>query len=68
MLRTALGLSAETGKPFRMVNIRAGRPKGGLAEQHLQAVRATAAICGAEVKGAELHSRELHFSPGRLSS
>lgn len=68
MLRTALGLSAVTGEPFRMVEIRAGRPKGGLAEQHLQAVRAVADLCGAEVKGAELRSKELTFSPKALSS
>jgi RNA 3'-terminal phosphate cyclase (ATP)/RNA 3'-terminal phosphate cyclase (GTP) len=68
MLRTALGLSAVTAQPFRMVNIRAGRPKGGLAEQHLQAVLAAAALCQAEVRGAELRSKELTFSPGPLAS
>ncbi len=68
MLRTALGLAAVTGQPFRMVNIRAGRPKGGLAEQHLQAVRAAAALCQARLQGAELRSKELTFIPGDLTS
>lgn len=68
MLRTALGLAALSGQPFRMVNIRSGRPKGGLAEQHLQAVRAAASLCRADVRGAELRSTELTFSPGPLTS
>lgn len=68
MLRTALGLSALTGRSFRMVNIRAGRPKAGLAEQHLQATQAAASLCRAEVRGAELRSTELTFTPGPLAS
>lgn len=68
MLRTALGLSAVTGQPFRMVNIRARRPRAGLAEQHLQAVRAAAALCRGRVSGAELRSKELAFNPGPLSA
>ena len=68
MLRTALGLAALTGEPFRMVNIRAGRPKPGLAEQHLQAVRAAASLCTAQVQGAELRSKAVTFVPGPLTS
>ena len=68
MLRTALGLSAVTAQPFRMVNIRAGRPKAGLAEQHLQAVRAVASLCRGKVTGAELRSTELTFTPGPLTT
>ncbi len=64
ILRTSLGLSALTGKPFRMVNIRAGRAKPGLLRQHLTAVNAAAEICGAEVEGAALGSQELAFRPG----
>ncbi|MFQ5894084.1 MAG: RNA 3'-terminal phosphate cyclase, partial [Nitrospinota bacterium] len=68
MLRTALGLAAVTGQPFRMVNIRAGRPKAGLAEQHLQAVRAVSALCRAQVEGSELRSMELTLTPGPLTA
>jgi RNA 3'-terminal phosphate cyclase (ATP)/RNA 3'-terminal phosphate cyclase (GTP) len=51
-----------------MVNIRAGRPKPGLAEQHLQSVLAVAELCRAEVRGAELRSTELSFRPKELVS
>jgi RNA 3'-terminal phosphate cyclase (ATP) len=63
VLRTSLGLSLVTGTPFRIENIRAGRPKPGLARQHVTAVRAAAQVGRAEVEGAELGSRELVFVP-----
>ncbi len=64
ILRTSLTLSVITGKPLRIVNIRAKRSKPGLRHQHLQAVKAAAAISGAQVEGAELHSQEIRFQPG----
>jgi RNA 3'-terminal phosphate cyclase (ATP) len=63
VLRTSLSLSALTGRPFRLVNIRAGRSKPGLRPQHVTAVRAAAAICQAEVSGAALNSHTLTFTP-----
>jgi len=63
VLRTALTLSALTGQPVEIVNIRAGRPNPGLQPQHLTAVQAAAAICRARVEGAELGSQTLRFSP-----
>lgn len=65
ILRTALSLSLATGTPFRLVNIRAGRPRPGLGLQHLTAVQAAAQVGDAQVEGAELGSRELTFVPGR---
>jgi RNA 3'-terminal phosphate cyclase (ATP) len=64
LLRGALALAAATGGAFRIQRIRARRPKAGLMRQHLTAVRAAAAICGAEVEGAELGSTELTFRAG----
>jgi RNA 3'-terminal phosphate cyclase (ATP) len=64
VLRTSLALSLLTGKPFRMVNIRAGRKRPGLLRQHLTGVEAAAALGRAEVRGAALGSRELLFTPG----
>jgi RNA 3'-terminal phosphate cyclase (ATP) len=64
VLRTSLSLSIVTRIPFRMVRIRAHRPKAGLRPQHLAAVRAAAAVSGAEVQGAEPGSGELRFRPG----
>jgi RNA 3'-terminal phosphate cyclase (ATP) len=66
ILRTALALSMVTGQPFRIEKIRAGREKPGLLRQHLTAVNAAAAICGASVDGAVISSRELAFSPGKV--
>jgi len=63
VLRTALTLSVLTGQPVEVHNIRAGRPKPGLRPQHLTAVHAAAAICGARVEGAELDSQALRFAP-----
>lgn len=65
IVRTALGLALATGRPVRIDQIRAGRPKPGLMRQHLAAVRAAAAVGHAEVVGAELGSRTLTFRPGR---
>ena len=67
ILRTALALSAATRRPFTIKNIRASRPKPGLAAQHLLSVRAAAATCGAEVSGDHVKSSELSFRPGALS-
>ncbi|GMQ79478.1 MAG: RNA 3'-terminal phosphate cyclase [Anaerolineae bacterium] len=64
LLRTSLTLSVLTGRPFRMDNIRAGRPKPGLRPQHLTAVRAAAALCQAKTTGAHLNSVALEFHPG----
>lgn len=64
ILRTALSVSAITGRAFRLINIRAGRRNPGLLPQHLSAVRAAAAIGGATTTGDHLGSGELRFAPG----
>lgn len=66
ILRTALSLSMMTGTPFCIERIRARRAKPGLLRQHLTAVNAAAAICGATVRGAELGARQLVFHPGPI--
>ena len=63
VLRTSLGLSLVTGKPFRIEKIRAGGEKPGLMRQHLTAVRAAAQIGDAKVSGDEIGSRTLVFEP-----
>ena len=64
ILRTALALSAFTGKAFRIERIRAGRAKPGLLRQHLTAVNAAAEVCSGKVDGATLGSGQLTFEPG----
>ena len=51
ILRSALSLSAITGKAFVIEEVRKRRDRPGLMRQHLTAVRAAAEICGAEVLG-----------------
>lgn len=66
ILRTALGLSIATGRPFRIEKIRAGRSKPGLLRQHLTAVRAAKEIGDAVVEGDALGSKTLSFTPRGL--
>ena len=65
MLRTALGLSAVTGRPVSVNNIRSNRPRPGLAAQHLTGLRALARLFGARTEGAELGSTAISFAPGK---
>ena len=64
IVRTSLSLSAVLRLPMRLVNIRAGRPKPGLAAQHVTCCRAVAAVCGGELTGAQIGSSEVALLPG----
>lgn len=68
ILRTSLALSLLTGRPFQLHHIRAGRAKPGLQPQHLQSVRAAAAIGSAQLRGASIGSSELTFEPGKVAA
>lgn len=63
ILRTAIALSCVTGEAVRVRNIRANRPKPGLAAQHLKGVEAAKLISNAEVKGLKIGSTEVIFKP-----
>lgn len=63
ILRTTLTFAAVTGRAIQLHSIRGGRPKPGLRPQHLAAVHAAQAICGAEVKGDAVNSMFLSFRP-----
>ena len=63
VLRAALALAVALGRPVSLTNIRVHRAKPGLQPQHLAAVRALAAISGAEVTGDRLDSTCLTFAP-----
>lgn len=58
-----MGLAAITGRPIRIEKVRAVRLKPGLGAQYLTAVRAVAAVCGAELSGDSLGSPILEFRP-----
>ena len=68
ILRTALSLSALTGKPFRIYNIRAKRKNPGLRPQHLNAVKAVAELCDAEVSEINVGTSEFTFKPNEIKS
>jgi RNA 3'-phosphate cyclase len=68
LLRMAIALSAVTGTPARVTEIRAGRRKPGMAAQHVAAVQAVAALCGAETDGLGIGSRDLTFRPGAIKA
>lgn len=68
ILRTALALSALTGRSFAIDQIRAKRERPGLQRQHLTAVQAIAAVCDATIEGAELGSTSLSFCPGPIKT
>lgn len=63
ILRTALSLSAITGRGFVVERVRANRLKPGLRPQHRAAALAVAELCRAELEGAEVGSDLLAFRP-----
>lgn len=67
VFRTAVGLSARTGDPVRVENVRGNRPDPGLGAQHLTALRAVARVADADVTGDELGSETVEFRPGSLA-
>lgn len=68
ILRTTVALSAVTGIPVCIKNIRAKRPKPGLSAQHLEGLRCIALLTDADVSGLKLGSTELTFSPKEIKS
>ena len=67
ILRTSVSLSAVTGEPVKVANIRATRPNPGLAPSHLTSIEAVAQLCDAEVEGLHPGSKELVFKPRQLT-
>jgi RNA 3'-terminal phosphate cyclase (ATP) len=66
LVRMSCALSALTGKPIRLNNVRARRAPPGLAPQHLAAVQAVAQLCNAATEGLALRTREFTFHPGPI--
>ena len=66
ILRTALTLSLLTGRPFRMVKIRANRDKPGLRPQHKTAVEAAAELGDARVVMPSRPARAVVVRAGRI--
>lgn len=66
ILRMSVALSAVTGKDVSIVKIRAGRPKPGLAAQHLTSIKSVARLCNAKVEGLNIGSQTVGFHPREL--
>ena len=63
IIRSAVTLSAITGKPVEIENIRSNRKVPGLRPQHLLGVKILSKICQAKVEGLHVGSTSLRFSP-----
>ena len=69
ILRTAVSLSAITGKPIEITNIRSKRPNPGLRPSHLTAVKVLADLFGAKVDNLKVGSDWIRFEPsGRFEA
>jgi RNA 3'-phosphate cyclase len=64
VLRVAVALSAVSRKPVHIYNIRANRPRPGLAPQHMHSVESLAKLTNARVEGLSIRSTEVIFEPG----
>lgn len=63
IIRSAVTLSAITGKPVEIENIRKNRKVPGLRPQHLLGVKILSKICQAKVEGLYVNSTSLKFFP-----
>ncbi|OGS55698.1 MAG: RNA 3'-terminal-phosphate cyclase [Euryarchaeota archaeon RBG_19FT_COMBO_56_21] len=67
ILRTSIALSAVTGQDVHIANIRANRPKPGLAPSHITSIEAVARICDAEGDNLFAGSKDVVFRPRQLT-
>lgn len=66
VLRACIAFSSILGEPVEVYNIRAKRPKPGLARQHLVGLMSFQKIFSARVEGAKLGSTKVRFQPGEM--
>jgi len=63
LLRVSVALSAVTGTPIKIFNVRVKRSNPGLRPQHLKAVEAVAKLVSARTRGLNVGSKEIEFVP-----
>jgi len=73
VLRNTFAYAAVLGRAIRVFKIRNGRPKPGLANQHLTGINAVSDLSRGKLYGAEVRSMTVHFvpsagGPGELSA
>jgi RNA 3'-terminal phosphate cyclase (GTP) len=66
IVRTALALSTIAQKAFEVKDIRKGRSKAGLKNQHLFCIKALEELCNSKTEGVELGSEHLKYWPGKI--
>lgn len=66
IVRLSAALSALTGKPVSVDDIRARRPSPGLKHQHLEVVRTLGKMSSSKIEGDRVGSKEITFSPRKL--
>jgi len=66
ILRTSMSLSVILCVPIKVINIRTGRPKPGLSNQHLTCLNAVAHICNGILENAYIGSQTITFIPGEF--
>jgi len=64
IVRLAVVLSAITGRPLRVTNVRSARRPPGLRPQHTRVVEALRSLVQGSAGGNDVGSRELVFQPG----
>jgi RNA 3'-terminal phosphate cyclase (ATP) len=65
IIRSAVTLSAITGKPVNIENIRKNRKVPGLRPQHMLGIKILSKICQARVEGLHVSSTSLKFFPSQ---
>ncbi|CEM25350.1 unnamed protein product [Vitrella brassicaformis CCMP3155] len=66
ILRNAFAYAALLNKPLRVFNIRAGRSKPGLANQHLESIRLLSRISHGKLGGDQVGSVQVTFWPNTI--
>lgn len=66
VVRTAVTLSALSGRAVTVEDVRGDRSTSGMRPQHVAAVEAAAALCSATVEGTTTGADALVFDPGPL--
>ena len=68
VIRTAVALSALTGRPVKITKIRANRCTSGLRAQHVSGINAVADLCNAKTEGVSVGSEEIEFAPKKIET
>merc|ERR1719313_3214782 len=68
ILRSTVAYAAILGRACRIRRIRAGRPKPGLARQHLAGIELVRDVCSGQLLGAALGSTSISLCPDGLAA